>query len=111
MTAMNGICESSIIQTIRIDPETFIYIPNSFTPNNDRVNDQFMAQGIGIEKFTMTVFDRWGTELYYSADIFEAWDGRYEGKECPIGTYVYIIEIVNVKGEPKRFTGSINLFK
>jgi gliding motility-associated-like protein len=111
LTAMNGICASSITQTIQIDPETFIYIPNSFTPNNDRINDQFIAQGIGIEKFTMAIFDRWGTELFYTADILDAWDGRYKGKESPIGTYVYIIEIVNVKGEPKRFTGSVNLFK
>lgn len=111
MTAINGICESTTTQNIRIDPETFIYIPNAFTPNNDRVNDQFMAQGIGIREFTISIFDRWGKEIFYSADMLDAWDGRYQGKACPIGAYVYIIEIVNVKGEPKRFKGSVNLIR
>ena len=111
LIASNGICTSSFMQDVRIDPETFIYIPNSFTPNGDRLNDGFTAKGIGIEDFSMTVFDRWGKELYYTADINQAWDGTYKGKDCPIATYVYRVDILDVRGDNKTYRGSVNLVR
>jgi gliding motility-associated-like protein len=111
LTATNNICFSTITQNVHIDPETFIYIPNSFTPNGDRLNDGFTAKGIGVEGFSMAIYDRWGTELYYSATIDQPWNGTYKGKDCPVETYVYRIDIVDVMGENRSFSGSVNLVR
>lgn len=111
MTAINGICSDTTVRKVQIDPETFIYIPNSFTPNGNRVNDGFIAQGIGIEKFEMSIYNKWGEELYYTATINEPWNGTYKGKDVPQGSYVYSISIVDVKNESKTFTGSVNVIR
>ena len=111
LTAINGICSSTITQTLTIDPETFIYIPSAFTPNGNRRNDGFTAKGVGVEQFEMSIFDRWGKRLFYSTNMSESWDGTYDGKELPNDTYVYQIEIVNAKDERQSFTGSVTLMR
>jgi gliding motility-associated-like protein len=111
MTATNGVCISTFTQNVHIDPETFIYIPNSFTPNEDRLNDGFTAKGIGIEDFSMSIFDRWGEELYYTSRIDQPWNGTYKGKDCPLENYVYKIDIIDVRGENKSYCGTVNLIR
>ncbi|MGB1316696.1 MAG: PKD domain-containing protein, partial [Flavobacteriales bacterium] len=111
LTATNGVCTSTFTQNVHIDPETFIYIPNSFTPNEDRLNDGFTAKGIGIEDFSMIIYDRWGKELYYTARMEQPWDGKYKGKDCPQDSYVYRIDILDVRGEEKSFCGNVTLVR
>lgn len=52
-----------------------IYIPNSFTPNSDGINDVFRISSTGITQFSIDVFDRWGTIIYHSNDVNELWLG------------------------------------
>ncbi|MCB9186923.1 MAG: PKD domain-containing protein [Flavobacteriales bacterium] len=111
LVASNGICSSTTVRELHIDPETFLYIPNSFTPNGDGLNDGFIPKGIGIEDFKMTIFDRWGKELYYTNTMDQPWRGWFNGLELPIDTYVYRIEILDVKGEVRKFLGSVNLVR
>jgi|GEM_PF-2215972 len=68
-----------------------LFIPNSFAPNGDGLNDFFMAQGENITTFSMQIFDRWGELLYNATDINRGWDGTYQGKECVDNAYVYRI--------------------
>lgn len=111
LIAYNGICESSTSQRIKIKPVTFVYIPNAFTPNGDGRNDVFVPQGIGIEGFKMTIFDRWGKRLYYTENLEEPFRGWLNGLELPIDSYVYIIEILDVDGEWKSYRGNVNLVR
>ena len=100
-----------ISDVVHIDPETFVYIPNTFTPNNDGRNDEFMAQGVGIDHFDMSIFDRWGKLLYYTATMSEPWDGPYQGLPVPLDTYVYRINVINVKGEHQNYLGHVNVVR
>lgn len=111
LVANNGICTSRTVQEIHIDPETLIYIPNAFTPNGDGLNDVFIPQGIGLERFNMTIYDRWGKELYYTNTMSEPWRGWYNGLELPNDSYVYRIEILDVNEEVRVFRGSVNLVR
>lgn len=111
LTAINGICTSQTSQEIIIQPETVIYIPNSFTPNGDGLNDGFIPKGIGIEKFSMAIYDRWGKELYFTNTINEPWRGWYNGLELPNDTYVYRVDIIDVLGEPRTYRGSVTLVR
>jgi len=56
-----------------------IFVPNSFTPDNDGINDYFRAYGENIAEFVMTIFNRWGEPVFQSNDINHGWDGSFLG--------------------------------
>lgn len=87
--------DSSCVTTDEIfvdDCPHYFYLPNSFSPNGDGVNEIFQAQGEYIDKFEMAVFDRWGNLLFKSNDINIGWDGKHKGKMLPIGIYAVRIK-------------------
>ena len=66
---------------------------NIITPNGDGINDVFIIEEIeGIELQSIKIFDVKGAEIFRSDDITKAWDGTYEGKPLPEGTYFYIVQ-------------------
>ncbi|WP_448701994.1 PKD-like domain-containing protein [Mucilaginibacter sp. AW1-3] len=70
-----------------------IIIPNTFTPNGDGINDLWHIKELSNYPGAMvTIFNRYGTKLYYSKGYPVPWDGTYNGKPLPVGTYYYIIE-------------------
>ncbi len=80
-------------------------IPNAFTPNGDGVNDTWIIEF--IEKYPLAevyVFNRWGQKLYDKKNNTGHWDGYYEGKLVPTGSYTYIVDLRNGM-EP--FTGVV----
>jgi gliding motility-associated-like protein len=67
-----------------------IWFPNVFTPNGDGLNDTYHPVAIGISKFQILIFNRWGAKLYESNAIEPGWDGTFKGASCPDGVYVFI---------------------
>ncbi|HRN42999.1 MAG TPA: gliding motility-associated C-terminal domain-containing protein, partial [Vicingus sp.] len=65
-----------------------VYYPNSFTPNNDGINDVFMPFYTNIEPISFQVFNIWGN-LVYQSQIDFFWDGTFNNTPCPTGLYVY----------------------
>lgn len=65
-----------------------LYLPNTFTPNNNGKNDVFYAYGTGIVEFKMQIFDRWGMLLFESNSLSNGWDGTYRGNKVQEDTYV-----------------------
>jgi gliding motility-associated-like protein len=93
-----------------------LYAPNAFTPLNvDGINDVFMPQGVGIdpENFEMTIFDRWGTEIYKTNDINKGWDGRANGGKniAQIDVYVWKIKTKDYRGEDHSYIGHVTIVK
>lgn len=84
-------CES--YDEIKIAPcKARIYVPNAFTPDNDDLNNTFQVIGNELERFSITIYDRWGNEVFQSNDILESWDGTYQGSPALMGVYTYIIQ-------------------
>lgn len=75
-----------------------IYFPNSFTPNNDGLNEYFTGYGIGATFFNMKIFDRWGTLVFETNDILAGWDGRIKDNDSVIQEDVYVC-VVDYKTE------------
>jgi gliding motility-associated-like protein len=73
------------------EPAQEFYLPNSFTPDGNGLNDVFRAVPATqyITAFRMLIYDRWGTMLFETGDISEGWDGAKNGIACPGGVYVY----------------------
>ncbi|MCB9252542.1 MAG: gliding motility-associated C-terminal domain-containing protein [Flavobacteriales bacterium] len=94
LVVSNGFgCKDSVVKPLFVSPDIFIFIPNSFSPNNDDINDSFGLNGVtsGIKKFHMEIFNRWGELVFTSDDPDIKWDGTYRNKELPMGNYVYIL--------------------
>ncbi len=90
-----------------------IFIPNSFTPNDDDRNDLFYPVfQCDYTYFSITITDRWGNIVYTSNNINGKWDGKFKSNPCPDDVYVYRIEAIQ-KGNDKKIikNGHISLFR
>jgi gliding motility-associated-like protein len=76
-----------------------IVIPNTFTPNNDGLNDVWTITNINYyPQCIVHIFNRWGTLIYSSDDGYQhPWDGTFEGLNLPVATYYYIIDLNDCK--------------
>lgn len=106
-------CVNTIVKQINVKPEFWVYIPNSFTPNNDGVNDLFRAEGINMFDVEIFIFDRWGSNLIYqSSEVSRGWNGILSnGQVAPIGTYPYKIKVHDAHGEQFIYEGYVNLIR
>jgi gliding motility-associated-like protein len=102
-------CTDTAKAILTVWPQPTFYIPNSFTPNNDGVNETFFGQGYGIKELTMKIFDRWGEELFVTNDLNTSWDGTYKGAQVEQGVYVYLITTITVTGEFQQYAGHVTL--
>ncbi len=88
-----------------------VFIPNSFTPNKDNLNDNFIVKGSHITEYEINIFTRWGDLIYKSNDITDSWDGTLNGVLSPIGVYVYLIRYKDVFGLENVKYGTITLYR
>ena len=111
VTSING-CTDSITRCLNIYTPPSIYIPNSFTPNEDGLNDVFKAYGVAITNFEMRLFNRWGDELFFSNSFDKGWNGKSKnGYVCKQDVYVYKASATDSKGDLYNFMGQVNLIR
>jgi gliding motility-associated-like protein len=104
-------CSDTIVKMILIENEYSLYVPNAFTPDGDGINDVFIPKGVGILKYDLTIFDRWGEQVFKSTDFFKGWDGSFKGKPCQTGTYIWMIHANIPSGKSKEYVGHVTLYK
>jgi gliding motility-associated-like protein len=80
--------------------------------NGDLLNDGFKIEGIGeVLDFSMTIFNRWGEEIYSSNDPKKAWDGSYQGTYVQDGVYTYVIQFKYFDGKSYKFRGTLTVLR
>ena len=88
-----GCTDDTTIQ-ITIESDFNFHIPNAFTPNDDGINDVFLGYGYGgITEYQIWIFDRWGTLMFNSVNINEAWDGTYNNQPVQIDVYMWKVSL------------------
>lgn len=93
------------------------FVPNTFTPNNDGMNDKFYPRGSGLFRIkSMRIFDRWGEMVYAKTDFTvndpnAGWDGTYKGQRLNMDVYIYMIEIICDNGQILLHKGNVALVK
>lgn len=98
-TATN-ICES-VNETINVGLgavglDGLIYMPNSFSPNGDGMNDcyqGFVAPDVNVEYFIIRIFDRWGNIMFESYDPSVCWNGEFKGKMMQPAVFGWFMEL------------------
>lgn len=104
-------CKVSDEVCLEITDDFTVYIPNSFTPNNDGLNDEFLVYGTGVTNTSMQIFNRWGELLFSSQDYTQGWDGRYKGQLCEGGTYTYVFKYTGLNRKKYTKSGGITLVR
>jgi gliding motility-associated-like protein len=104
-------CIDSVTKPIIINKEFYIYIPNSFIPDQDRINDYFSGSFIGVMAVEVFIFNRWGELIFESNDLNFRWDGTYRGQKVQLGTYTWLIKYKRKPGMTEVITGHVNVLK
>ena len=104
-------CRDSIRRSIT--PPLDIYVPNTFTPDQDGVNDVFEYALNGVEKFEMFIFNRWGEQVWYSNTPGEFWNGSHQNGThfVPDGTYIWVMKVEALNFFTDELTGTISIIR
>lgn len=101
-------CEYAINAIVLTDiDEDCIRIPNAFTPNGDGPNDQWIIHNIELfPNAYISVYNRWGQLIYAGRGDSEAWDGTFNGRLVPAGSYLYTVQLYNRNAD---YTGIVTV--
>lgn len=112
VTDTNGCSNYNFTESfVFVNDSLFYFIPNSFTPNGDGINDAFHVFGQDIQDVSMMVFNRWGQMVFMGNNQFETWDGTYQGIDQPGGVYTYTAVITFLNGATVTKNGSITILR
>ncbi|MDA9328917.1 PKD domain-containing protein, partial [Flavobacteriales bacterium] len=116
VTASNDYCTSNYTHTIQEYCTGKLFIPNSFTPNNDGINDVFKPMSNGhVDDFDFRVYNRWGDLIFQTNRLDEGWDGRLRNNIVLIDVFVYKIsyQYLSEKGgfEKEELVGTVTVLK
>ncbi|MFA6060881.1 MAG: gliding motility-associated C-terminal domain-containing protein [Taibaiella sp.] len=113
--SMNGCIDSATITYAVMPLQYDVFIPNSFTPNGDGLNDYFLPRFYIKRAYNINrlqIFDRWGKSIFNSTGNGIKWDGNYlNGSPANVGTYHYLIMVKFVDGKEQTFKGDLVLLR
>ena len=104
-------CQHSESVNILEQCPTAIFIPNSFTPNNDGLNDYFHIVGENITDFKLIIYNRWGQKVFESNSLDYEWDGTSNHLKCAVGVYYFYVSAQGNNGFVKNVSGTITLVR
>jgi gliding motility-associated-like protein len=90
--------------------ETLIYYPSAFSPDQDGINDEFriIGEAISDENFDLTIFNRWGQQVFRTVRRQRGWDGRsVDGTWATLGSYPFVLRYMDHIGEVRTIRGDV----
>ena len=104
-------CTDTITKPITIKEELYIYIPNTFTPDDDEHNCYFYGSFIGLKSLEISIYNRWGELIFEAADLNFEWDGKYGNTDVQSGAYSWRINYITIKGQRETISGHVNVIR
>ena len=104
---------SDKILTLSIPSFSILIIPNTFTPNDDEHNEEFLPVTSFVSEigYSFAIYDKWGHEIYKTNDPGKGWNGNYLGNPAQNGNYVYHIQYINGIGVLTEKTDIVSLIR
>lgn len=85
-------CKSDSIGSVEVRiSESYLHVPQAFTPNGDGINDEFKVDYQSLREFNCKIYNRWGKLVYEWSDPAKGWDGTINGLPAQVGAYYYVI--------------------
>ena len=108
----SNVCNASVVQgTFMISEAGAIFIPNTFTPNNDAVNDEFVVNMNNIRTYRIKIFNRYGILMYSSQNMVENWNGTFNNEQVPVGIYYYLVDAVDFDANVIKKSGYVTILR
>lgn len=104
-------CIDTAYRVITILNEFYLYVPNAFTPDDDRYNNTFRVSSINVIEFNIQIFNRWGELLFESDDKNFEWNGTHNGELVRDGTYVWKIFYRSINDDEETITGHVTVLR
>lgn len=115
LTAKNSACADSTQQKLVVLMDYDVWIPNAFSPGTkDNLNPTFAPVGVGISRYKMIIYNRWGQIVFESKGTQDSWNGCLDNnpdKPLPEGVYVWYIEIFNYHNSGNIKGGMVHLVR
>jgi gliding motility-associated-like protein len=117
VTDNNGCVSTASIDVFVSCNSNNYFIPNTFSPNGDGMNDRFYVRGTGINRIqTMRIFNRWGQMVFEKRfanpnNAADGWDGTFKGKPADADTYIYMIDIICENAQIITYKGDVTLIR
>ncbi len=89
----------------------FLIFPNGFSPNDDGRNDLFKYITRGVSEVQLSIYNRWGEQIFYTNEMENYWDGKFKGQNCPVSVYVYVAKAKTWSGRNIEVTGNVTIIK
>ncbi len=107
-------CRDSITTDLTVKIRRSVFVPNTFTPNNDGLNDIFIPETRGLSEdfYEFTIYNRWGTLIFKSTSPSIGWDGTYKGEVVEDDGYVWRLKYTKEDGiEIHEDQGHVMIYK
>ena len=94
-----------------------MFIPNTFSPNGDGMNDKFFPRGTGLFNIkSLRLFNRWGQVVFEKTNFLpnretDGWDGTFKGLPLESDVYVYMLEVICENKSVIPFKGNVTLLR
>ena len=88
-----------------------IFVPNTFTPNNDGNNDLLFVRGKNITELYFAVYNRWGEVVFETKDMKKGWDGIYKNMSSDPVVFAWYIKAKCYNGEEIEKKGNVTLIR
>lgn len=96
---LNRTCVSDSSEMVINISESYLRVPNVFTPNGDGKNDEFRVAYRSLREYHCWVYNRWGKLVYEWTDPSKGWDGTIYGKPAAEGAYYYVIRALGTDAD------------
>lgn len=98
------------VESMQCKPEN-VFVPNTFTPNNDGVNDVLFVRSNDIEQLYFAVYNRWGQMVFETTDIKKGWDGIYNGMLADPAVFAWYLRAKCYNGNELTKKGNTTLIR
>lgn len=105
-------CQGNDSIQVRVVGQPSLFVPTAFSPNGDGLNDYLRPLSVGYSQYTFfRVFNRWGEMVFSTDQIGPGWDGTYKGKKADVGTYFWVLGVVDRNGQEDKIKGDATLIR
>jgi len=110
-------CQAFAEKLVTVEKHRSVYIPNTFSPNGDGINDMFnVAIGEDVAVIlSLTIFNRWGAPVYEQENIgineLTGWEGKKGSRNAEPGVYIFVAEVLFKDGFKQQYRGDLTLIR